>query len=128
MIELALQYASDSPVRIRDIAEAHDIPSRFLVQILLQLKSAGLVTSVRGAAGGYHLARPPEAITLAKVMAAADGQTAPEAPGQGGAPALTALRRVWNDVHQAQQRLLSRLTLADLVARVQEPSENMYYI
>ena len=51
MLELASQYGSGTPVRIRRIAERHDVPPRFLVQILLQLKGAGLVTSVRGAAG-----------------------------------------------------------------------------
>ena len=55
MLELAAQYGSAEPVRIRRIAERHDVPPRFLVQILLQLKGAGLVASVRGAAGGYHL-------------------------------------------------------------------------
>ena len=57
MLELASQYGSGEPVRIRRIAERHDVPSRFLVQILLQLKGAGLVASDRGAAGGYLLIR-----------------------------------------------------------------------
>ena len=51
VLELAARHAVGEPVRIRDIAEAHGVPSRFLVQILLQLKSAGLVQSIRGAAG-----------------------------------------------------------------------------
>ena len=50
------------------IAEGHGVPSRFLVQILLQLKSAGLVQSIRGAAGGYQLAKEPEEISLLDVM------------------------------------------------------------
>ena len=56
MLELALRDGSGEPVRLRDVAAAHRIPSPFLVQILLQLKSAGLVESTRGAAGGYRLA------------------------------------------------------------------------
>ena len=51
VLELAARHGQPEPVRIRQIAEAHGIPSRFLVQILLQLKSAGLVQSTRGAAG-----------------------------------------------------------------------------
>ena len=51
VLELAARHGRGEPVRIRDIADAHGIPSRFLVQILLQLKTAGLVQSVRGAAG-----------------------------------------------------------------------------
>src|SRR5581483_178249 len=72
MLELALNYRDPQPVRIKSIADAQGIPQRFLVQILLQLKTAGLVASVRGAAGGYQLARPPHAITLAEIIAAID--------------------------------------------------------
>src|SRR5580700_6082230 len=72
MPELAASYNDPQPVRIKTIAEAQGIPPRFLVQILLQLKTAGLVASVRGAAGGYQLARPPEAISLAAVVNAID--------------------------------------------------------
>src|SRR5258708_1305335 len=68
MLELAANHSAPQPVRIKAIADAHGIPSRFLVQILLQLKGAGLVVSTRGAAGGYHLARPPEQISLANVI------------------------------------------------------------
>ena len=53
-----------SPVQIREISEAYAIPERYLVQILLQLKGAGLVASTRGAAGGYRLARQASAISL----------------------------------------------------------------
>ena len=57
VLELALNYGSGQPLQVRRIAEAHGIPSRFLVQILLQLKAAGLVSSTRGASGGYQLLR-----------------------------------------------------------------------
>ena len=63
-------------MRIREIADAHGIPSRFLVQILLQLKAPGLVQSVRGASGGYQLAREPEEITLLEVMTVVDASLA----------------------------------------------------
>src|SRR3954471_2950188 len=76
VLELAARHAQNEPVRIRDIAAAHGIPSRFLVQILLQLKSAGLVQSVRWAAGGYQLAREPDEITLLDVMTVVDAQLA----------------------------------------------------
>src|ERR1700741_4926153 len=73
MLELAAHYGSGEPVRIRQIADAHGIPSRFLVQILLQLKGAGFVTSTRGAAGGYQLLKDPTEITLAEVMSVIEG-------------------------------------------------------
>ena len=62
-LELAARYGDPKPVRLTDITEKHDIPPRFLVQILLQLKGAGLIASTRGASGGYQLARAPEKIS-----------------------------------------------------------------
>ncbi len=80
MLELASQYGSAEPVRIREIAERHGVPPRFLVQILLQLKGAGLVTSVRGAAGGYRLLNPPDEVSLGRIMEVIDGLLDEEAP------------------------------------------------
>ena len=74
VLELAHSFERHEPVRIRDIADRHGIPSRFLVQILLQLKGAGLVQSTRGASGGYQLAKPPDEITLFEVMSVIEGQ------------------------------------------------------
>ena len=68
MLELAANYAGRQPVRVKAIADAHGIPQRFLVQILLQLKGAGLVESVRGASGGYLLSRPAAEISVADVV------------------------------------------------------------
>ena len=75
MLELAIQHNSGQLVQVRRIAETAGIPSRFLVQILLQLKAAGLVTSTRGVSGGYRLAKPPEEITLNQVMNVIDGDS-----------------------------------------------------
>ena len=68
MLELAARYADPQPVRLADIANKHGISDRFLVQILLDLKRAGLVDSTRGAAGGYQLARNPDDITLDDIL------------------------------------------------------------
>ena len=73
MVELALCYGSPEPVQIRRIAESHGIPSRFLVQILLQLKGAGLVASTRGALGGYRLIKDPQQVTLGQIMGIVEG-------------------------------------------------------
>src|SRR5262249_58823772 len=72
MMELAANHSSSQPTRIKAIADSHNIQPRFLVQVLLQLKTHGLVSSVRGAAGGYVLSRPPEKISLADVLQAVD--------------------------------------------------------
>ncbi len=129
-IELAANYATLQPVRIRAIAAAHGIPQRFLVQILLQLQAAGLVSSVRGAAGGYQLARPPEQIRLADVISAIDRTT--ETQARRGklvsSAAVRALENTWREIQAAEQRLLAGLTMADLVRRAQESGELSYQI
>ena len=94
MLELAARYGSGEPVRIRTIADEHGIPARFLVQILLQLKGAGFVSSTRGAAGGYQLAKPPEAITLGEVMGVIEG---PEGEVQAATASKSATARVLVD-------------------------------
>ncbi|HWE37075.1 MAG TPA: Rrf2 family transcriptional regulator [Isosphaeraceae bacterium] len=116
VIALAGHGPEDPPVRIREIAEAHGIPERYLVQILLQLKGAGLVHSTRGAAGGYRLARAPETIALGEVLAAIDGPGEPPRPPTG--PAARALAGVWEDVRVAERAVLDRTTVADLAGRI----------
>ena len=78
MLELATQHGQPKPVRIQSIADTTGISSRFLVQILLQLKGAGLVASVRGALGGYQLVRAPDKVSLADIVYTID--RAPAAP------------------------------------------------
>lgn len=131
MLELALQYQLGQPVRIRDIAQRHDVPPRFLVQILLQLKGVGLVTSVRGAAGGYQLLLPPSEISLGRVMEAIDGLLEEESQATSASPdspAVKVLQRAWRDVSAVQRRMLDGITLADLLDRVKEYGEQMYHI
>jgi Rrf2 family protein len=74
VIELAQSGGVESPRRVREIAGAQKIPERYLIQILLQLKAAGLVHSSRGSVGGYQLARRPSEISVAEVIAAIDGR------------------------------------------------------
>ena len=128
-LALASRYDAGEPIRIREIAESQGIPSHFLVQILLQLKSAGLVVSTRGAAGGYQLARTPSEISLGQVMAVIDG---PSSQLCGNVPLPTpashALLEVWTAVDTAEREMLSATTLADLAERVRGQSEYMYYI
>jgi Rrf2 family protein len=129
VLELAARHVSGEPVRIRDIAEAHGIPSRFLVQILLQLKSAGLVHSVRGAAGGYNLAREPDEITLLDVMTVVDAQLGHAATNATRNTATTrVLQRTWKEVAAKERELLDGVTFAALVERLKGAPEGMYYI
>jgi Rrf2 family protein len=132
MLELAATHAESQPVRIKAIADAHDIPQRFLVQILLQLKGAGLAESTRGAAGGYQLARSPDAISLADVVNAIDRPNTARSgsarhPG-GRSPVVSAIHGVWQEMQDAEQRMLNELTLADLVRRAHQGNALSYQI
>src|ERR671937_371186 len=112
MLELAANHGNPQPVRVKAIADAHGIPLRFLVQILLQLKGAGLVASTRGASGGYHLTRPPEQISLPDVINVID-RTQPPRPDPALSPsaAVQAVRTVWQEVQAEEQRMLEDVTL-----------------
>ena len=129
MLELASGYAARQPVRVKTIADAHGIPQRFLVQILLQLKGAGLVSSVRGASGGYQLARPPEKIALADVVNAIDRAPVRPAPvASPTSPVVQTVRAVWRDLQAQEQHALQELSLAELVRRAGESAALSYQI
>jgi Rrf2 family protein len=102
------------------IAQAQKIPFRFLENILLDLKHAGLVQSQRGAEGGYWLAKPPEEIPLADVIRAVEGPIAnvrgerPEQVEYAGA--AEPLREVWIAVRGNLRSVLETTTLADVAA------------
>lgn len=129
MMELAARYESSHPVRLQTIAESHDISGRFLVQILLQLKGAGLVASTRGASGGYKLGRPPEDITLADVVRRIDRPQADDASRvDAAAPMAAVLQHVWKQVRAAERDILESTTLAELVRRSREGDSLNYSI
>lgn len=131
MLELAVRHGDPRPVRLVDITESHGIPQRFLVQILLQLKGAGLVSSTRGAAGGYHLARSPEQISLANILDVIDradpsaGTNRPTGRTDGSASQLAvALKDVWAKITQSRQEILETTNLAALA----QAGEGLQYV
>lgn len=126
LLELAKRYESGEPVRIRAIADEHEISERFLVQILLQLKGANLVNSTRGASGGYQLSRRPEEVTLLEVVRLIEGEPAQPHSAQPGLE--TVLREVWQEITAAEEEILEATTLATLLERARTPTQNMYYI
>lgn len=129
MLELAVRHGSGEPVRIREIAEQHGIPSRFLVQILLQLKTAGLVNSLRGAAGGYQLAKDPSEITLGDVMTVVDSQWGRVSGGTlQDSPTNRVLHSIWQKLAAKEQEVLSSVTLAEMAQRLNTQEKGMYYI
>jgi Rrf2 family protein len=131
MLQLAVSAGEPQPVRIKTIHDATGIPLRFLVQILLQLKTAGLVASVRGAAGGYQLARSPETISLAAIITAIDDRTL--APTSAltkvlPSPVVDALLGAMREIQREEQRMLEEVTLAELLRRAQEKDIHSYQI
>ncbi|QDU95723.1 RrF2 family transcriptional regulator [Lignipirellula cremea] len=129
ILELAARYDDPEPATLRSIAERHGAPSRFLVQILLQLKSAGLVASTRGAAGGYRLSRAPAKISLGEVMAAVDGSGAEVTSNtEVDSPISRTLMRAWTEVHEMERAALAAISFADLAEEARGEAANMYYI
>src|SRR5882757_1285846 len=111
MLELAAHFGSNEPVRIRNIADEHGIPSRFLVQILLQLKGAGFVSSTRGASGGYQLIKPPGGISLGEVMTVIEGlETEVTSTAATNSPTARVLVEAWKEIAQVQHQALYAIT------------------
>ncbi len=113
----------DGAIKIRDIAAESDLPEKFLELILLEMKNARIVDSVRGARGGYRLRREPTEITLAEIIRLIDGPLAP----MGDADQLRgliakdehhrALYQVFLQVRDAAAKILEHTTIADIVGK-----------
>jgi len=129
MITLA-DVQKNSPtgmIQIKEISAREEIPAKFLEQILLALKNAGLVHSKMGVGGGYYLARAPKEITLGQIVRTLDGPLAPikcvsqMAYEPCGCPdeETCGLRMVMGDVRNAISNILDNTTLATVIKRVE---------
>ena len=136
MIRLAGTPHENAPlpvVQIKEISEHEKISSKFLEQILLTLKNAGLLHSKMGVGGGYYLARPPSEITLGQIFRVLDGPVAPVkcvsqmAYEPCGCPdeATCGLRLVMGDVRNAIADILDNTSLADVSARQSAVRKNL---
>jgi Rrf2 family protein len=109
-------------IKIREIAYEEDLPEKFLELILLELKNARMVESVRGAKGGYQLRRDAAEIRLSEIMRLIDGPLAPFADAEqlrvliGRDLPHRALYQVFLDVRDAAAKILENTTLADLIS------------
>jgi Rrf2 family protein len=130
VLELALRHDRSEPARLVEIAGPNGIPERFLVQILLQLKGAGFVSSVRGAAGGYRLAVEPRDITVWDIVQTVEGPTAaPVAEHETNTtPGWQVLRNVWQETNRIEQEHLKQIDFAELSDLARAQNSNMYYI
>ena len=117
MYELVTRYGQ-GPVPLKMIAEKQNIPEAFLEQLMNQLRKAELVTSIRGAQGGYTLSRKPEEISVGEVLYALEGSMAPvdclvdeDSPCKNGG---CAGRVLWGKIYAVIKELVDHMTLAEL--------------
>jgi Rrf2 family protein len=109
-------------IKIRDIAYEESLPEKFLELILLELKNARIVESVRGAKGGYQLRRDPDDIRLSEIIRLIDGPLAPFGDAEQLRAIIDrdlphrALYQVFLDVRDAAARILDHTTLADVTS------------
>jgi Rrf2 family cysteine metabolism transcriptional repressor len=119
-------------IPIQEIAARESIPQRYLEQVLLSLKRAGILTSKRGSTGGYHLTKDPDEITVGAVLRAVEGAGAPfephARPRNHRADDLTEL---WRRIGDAVSQVVDQLTFGDLAAQAAQRRSSarpMYHI
>ena len=118
MIELALNFGK-GVVRLKEIAKSQDISEKYLSQIVIVLRSAGLINSTRGANGGYRLSRDPSMISLKEIVEVLEGGFSPVAcvkhPSGCERAATCVIREVWSRLNQEMSETLGSVTLENLV-------------
>lgn len=125
MVALAQMAGIERPVPLREVSENEAIPEQFLDQIMVKLRRAGLVTSVRGAGGGYRLSRRAEEISIGSIVRVLEGSLSPInciTEGDGESPESICdlyqgchTRSVWLRVTIALTEALDKLTLAEVM-------------
>lgn len=131
MLELAVNYGAGT-LQIRMIAERQNISVKYLEQLMAILKSAGFVRSIRGARGGYLLAKPPSKININELFRALEGPVVTvecvENESYCAKVADCIVRVLWVQVQEAIQSTLQSVTLQDLVDRAKDQVARDYQI
>src|SRR5215467_15335297 len=128
LMMLARHY-NQGAIRIRDIAYEEELPEKFLELILLELKNARMVESVRGAKGGYRLRRSPSDIRLSEIIRLIDGPLAPLGDAEqlrsliDRDAAHRALYQIFLDVRDAAAKILESTSLADIAEGTPKPQK-----
>src|SRR4029079_6219549 len=121
-VDLAMQEGS-APIQATAIARRQGIPARFLEQVLHAMKKAGLVSSLRGAQGGYILSKKPSEVSVVEILEALDG---PLLPSRGRADRAEARRlskqelllgKVWEQVYRAERGVLEAISVEELAGQ-----------
>ncbi|HKY72444.1 MAG TPA: Rrf2 family transcriptional regulator [Nitrospira sp.] len=132
-VDLALQEGS-GPIQVKAIARRQNIPARFLEQVLHAMKKAGLVTSQRGAQGGYVLSRKPSDVSVAEILEALEGPFLRMAETNGRlhhTKSETLLAKIWNRVQEAERHVLEGITVEELAGQqrqIEQQRSLMYHI
>ncbi|MCP4650873.1 MAG: Rrf2 family transcriptional regulator [PVC group bacterium] len=130
MVELGLRY-SEGPVFLREIAKVEEISEKYLSQIIIPLKAARLVTSFRGAHGGYILARPPAQITLKDIIETLEGDfdlvECVKNPETCTRVSICVTRSLWQDLGKKMAETLDSKTLDDLVRQCKDKQNCAMY-
>ena len=132
VLDLALHH-DRGLIPIQEVAARQGIPQRYLEQVLLALRRAGVLASKRGSSGGYHLTKPPDELTVGVVLRAVEGRGAPfEVTGHGrGHTEAHDLAELWEEIAEAVSKVVDRLTFGELAARARErrsAARPMYHI
>ena len=128
MLELARRYGQGEPVRIRNIADEHGIPSRFLVQILLAAQGGRLCGQHPRRVGRISAGQAAAKISLGEVMSVIEGQENGQSSTTSKSTTARILACAWREAAARQQELLQSISFAELAERVKQPGEQMYYI
>lgn len=112
MMELARRYG-EGQMSLKSIAQKHDLSEHYLEQLIAPLRNAGLVKSIRGAYGGYILARTPEEITAGDVIRVLEGPISPVEFEEEEDPAK---RDLWMRIRDSISEVLDTTTLQDLIS------------
>lgn len=124
LAQLARMHGTGELAHIEKLAKIESVPANYLVQILTELRTGGLIISRRGKQGGYALARTPEAISLYEVVSLIDGGFLELSSSPAGFSGRR-VNQVWQDLRRAFEERAKAVTLDQLVSR---GSEEMYYI
>lgn len=127
MLDLALNNTGEC-IKVKDIAARQEISEKYLEQIISILSRAGFVKSVRGAQGGYRLAKAPEDYTVGMILRVTEGSLAPVACLEEGADGCERCDscetlEVWKELAKAIDNVVDHVTIADLAERHRKRSQ-----
>jgi Rrf2 family protein len=123
MLQLAFHYG-EGPIDLKEIAKKEDISLKYLEQVIIPLRTAGLIKSTRGSKGGYSLAKPPSKICLSDLIEVLDGpidlvECLKDPKGCSKSPSCVT-RDIWKEASDAIHKVFSAITIAEMVNREKE--------